>query len=84
MAAVPRQLTDSERIKLQQEECISDFKREKLETEAKKNWDLFYKRNSDHFFKDRHWLTREFPELVQALSDSRGVCVRTYVCAHVY
>lgn len=49
-------------------EVLSDFKREKLEREAKKNWDLFYKRNSTHFFKDRHWITREFPELLQDVS----------------
>lgn len=42
---------------------VTDFKQHKLETEAKKNWDLFYKRNSTNFFKDRHWTTREFEEL---------------------
>lgn len=42
---------------------VSDFKQLKLEREAQKNWDLFYKRNSTRFFKDRHWTTREFEEL---------------------
>lgn len=42
---------------------VSEFKQLKLEKEAQKNWDLFYKRNSTHFFKDRHWTTREFEEL---------------------
>lgn len=42
---------------------VSDFKQLKLEKEAQKNWDLFYKRNSTNFFKDRHWTTREFEEL---------------------
>ncbi|XP_068092346.1 tRNA N(3)-methylcytidine methyltransferase METTL6 [Hyperolius riggenbachi] len=42
---------------------VSEFKQMKLETEAQKNWDLFYKRNSTNFFKDRHWTTREFEEL---------------------
>ncbi|XP_070614042.1 tRNA N(3)-cytidine methyltransferase METTL6 [Erythrolamprus reginae] len=42
---------------------VSDFKQQKLEKEAQKNWDLFYKRNSTNFFKDRHWITREFEEL---------------------
>lgn len=42
---------------------VSDFKQLKLEQEAQKNWDLFYKRNSTNFFKDRHWTTREFEEL---------------------
>lgn len=36
----------------------------KLEKEAKKHWDLFYKRNETRFFKDRHWTTREFQELL--------------------
>ncbi|XP_063778412.1 tRNA N(3)-methylcytidine methyltransferase METTL6 [Pseudophryne corroboree] len=44
-------------------ELVSDFKRLKLERDVQKNWDLFYKRNSTHFFKDRHWTTREFDEL---------------------
>ena len=42
---------------------VSDYKRNKLEKEAKKNWDLFYKRNTTKFFKDRHWTKREFEEL---------------------
>lgn len=42
---------------------VSEFKHIKLEKEAQKNWDLFYKRNTTHFFKDRHWTTREFAEL---------------------
>ncbi|XP_018418256.1 PREDICTED: methyltransferase-like protein 6 [Nanorana parkeri] len=42
---------------------VSEFKQLKLETNAQKNWDLFYKRNSTNFFKDRHWTTREFEEL---------------------
>ena len=68
-----RQLTKEEAEKLKRDtELISDFKRSKLETEAKKNWDLFYKRNTTHFFKDRHWITREFPELLQTISELGG------------
>ena len=43
---------------------VSTFKQNKLESEAQKNWDLFYKRNTTNFYKDRHWITREFPELL--------------------
>eukprot|EP00775_Hariotina_reticulata_P012672 gene12672-12799_t len=32
---------------------------------AGKYWDLFYKRNGDKFFKDRHYFDKEFPELLQ-------------------
>ena len=32
-----------------------------------KNWDRFYKRNTDRFFKDRHYLAREFADLTQQL-----------------
>jgi len=68
----PRELTDEERTKLEKDtNFVSDFKRDKLEKEAVKNWDLFYKRNSTNFFKDRHWTTREFQEL---LCDGVQVC----------
>lgn len=59
-----RILSSEEEDKLQRDRAlVSDFKQQKLEKEAQKNWDLFYKRNSTNFFKDRHWTTREFEEL---------------------
>lgn len=54
---------DGQRRLADERALVSDFKQLKLEREAQKNWDLFYKRNSTHFFKDRHWTTREFDEL---------------------
>lgn len=61
-----RELTIEEREKLEKDvKLVTDFKQEKLENEAQKNWDLFYKRNTTKFFKDRHWTTREFSDLVQ-------------------
>ena len=64
----PRVLSRDEQEKLDKEKNISDFQKTKLEADAKKNWDLFYKRNADHFFKDRHWLTREF-EVIRLLHE---------------
>ncbi|XP_036395620.1 tRNA N(3)-methylcytidine methyltransferase METTL6 [Megalops cyprinoides] len=59
-----RILTEEELEKLKTDQIlVSEFKQQKLEREAQKNWDLFYKRNSTNFFKDRHWTTREFEEL---------------------
>lgn len=57
-------LSEAEMLKLENDEqCISEYKKSKLEEHAEKNWDLFYKRNKTHFFKDRHWIEREFEEL---------------------
>jgi methyltransferase-like protein 6 len=68
-----RQLTKEEMKGLREDTVlVSDYKRSKFEKEAKKNWDLFYKRNTTHFFKDRHWITREFPELLVSSSLSDG------------
>lgn len=59
-----RVLTLEELNRLSSERAlVSEFKQMKLEKEAQKNWDLFYKRNTTNFFKDRHWTTREFEEL---------------------
>ncbi|XP_056618793.1 tRNA N(3)-methylcytidine methyltransferase METTL6 [Triplophysa dalaica] len=68
-----RTLTPEEMEKLKTDTAVvSDFKQKKLETDAQKNWDLFYKRNTTNFFKDRHWTTREFDELKNCrLSDGQ-------------
>lgn len=60
-----RVLSEDETKKLDDNsKIVSDFKQNKLEKEAQKNWDLFYKRNTTNFFKDRHWTTAEFKELL--------------------
>ena len=60
-----RTLTEAEASKLHTDKkLVSEFKQNKLEQEAQKNWDIFYKRNTTKFFKDRHWTLREFQELL--------------------
>ena len=38
----------------------------KLETDAKRNWDIFYKNHKTKGYKDRHYIKREFLELSDA------------------
>ena len=45
---------------------------DKYERDAAKNWDLFYRRHADHFFKDRHYLEAEWPELRGGGGDDGG------------
>jgi methyltransferase-like protein 6 len=60
-----RILTKEEAARLAKDKTlVSEFKRNKLEKEAERHWDLFYKRNTTKFFKDRHWTKREFEDLV--------------------
>lgn len=61
---IPRQLTEDEIEKLKKDtQLVYEFKQKKIEQDAKKNWDLFYRRNKAKFFKDRYWTFREFDEL---------------------
>ncbi|KAJ6810048.1 uncharacterized protein M6B38_157505 [Iris pallida] len=39
---------------------VTPFWKEKYEKDAKKYWDLFYKRHRDKFFKDRHYFDKEW------------------------
>lgn len=63
---VAKQLTQEEIEKMQAQDSrlVSVFRANQLEKDAKRHWDLFYKRNDTRFFKDRHWTTREFNELL--------------------
>ncbi|XP_076283141.1 tRNA N(3)-cytidine methyltransferase METTL6 isoform X1 [Lasioglossum baleicum] len=63
---VAKRLTaeEIEKMHTQNSRLVSEFRANQLEKDAKKHWDLFYKRNDTRFFKDRHWTTREFSELL--------------------
>ena len=45
------------------QDVVSEWWQSKFERDAAKLWNAFYKRNNDRFFKDRHYLQREFAEL---------------------
>ncbi|KEF62948.1 uncharacterized protein A1O9_00922 [Exophiala aquamarina CBS 119918] len=42
---------------------VSDFDRKRFNEHPEKWWDLFYKQKTSTFFKDRKWLSQEFPVL---------------------
>ncbi|KAH8738723.1 hypothetical protein FG386_000514 [Cryptosporidium ryanae] len=47
-------------------DTIPVFWKEKYINESTINWDKFYKRNSVNFFLDRHWIEKEFKELLHS------------------
>lgn len=59
----PLTADEHELLKCQDTRNIPERRQNQLESDARKHWDLFYKRNSTKFFKDRHWTLREFEEL---------------------
>ena len=67
----PYNMTAEQQVALERQDSrtVSSFRAEKFEKEAKKHWDIFYKRNENRFFKDRHWTTREFWELCDTSHD---------------
>jgi len=68
---------------------ISPFWREKYERDARKYWDVFYKRHNDRFFKDRHYLDKEWGHyfcgaerkvILEAHKDFMETQVNAFVC----
>lgn len=50
---------------------VSEFWRSKYEKEARRHWDLFYKRNTTNFFKNRYYIENEFDLLRDTNRDLR-------------
>ncbi|TFJ87940.1 hypothetical protein NSK_001286 [Nannochloropsis salina CCMP1776] len=58
----------------QQGSLLPPHRVKRYETLAGKYWDTFYKNNRDRFFKDRHYLWRDFPDLVPPVLYNEGSC----------
>ncbi|KAI9000223.1 S-adenosyl-L-methionine-dependent methyltransferase [Gaertneriomyces semiglobifer] len=59
----PQKVAQAQEVLAKQCKKVTDFQYNKLMTDYARNWDLFYKRNTTNFFKDRHWTDREYEEL---------------------
>ncbi|EEP77427.1 hypothetical protein UREG_02276 [Uncinocarpus reesii 1704] len=59
-------------IAKQREEPVSDFDRQRFNSDPAKWWNLFYKNNTSNFFKNRKWLQQEFPVLVDVTKADSG------------
>jgi len=55
----PEKLEHARKI-IENDKAIKPFWVNKYKNESAKNWDRFYKRNETRFYKDRHWIEREF------------------------
>ena len=59
-ADVPARAVEYRPYTKQQSELVPPYWAEKYDRDAHKYWDLFYRRNHDRFFKDRHYLHSEW------------------------
>jgi tRNAThr (cytosine32-N3)-methyltransferase len=52
-----------EQFERQRADPVSDFDRKRFNDNPEKWWNVFYKNNKTNFFKNRKWLSQEFPIL---------------------
>lgn len=57
----------------QLQSAVDPEKREEYESKADAYWNTFYGNHQNRFFKDRHWLFTEFPELYGRTKNSDDV-----------
>eukprot|EP01138_Halocafeteria_seosinensis_P001257 gb/GECG01001288.1/.p1 GENE.gb/GECG01001288.1/~~gb/GECG01001288.1/.p1 ORF type:complete len:332 (+),score=31.89 gb/GECG01001288.1/:1-996(+) len=55
--------------RMEENQVLGKFWQEKCRNEATRNWDLFYKRHTTNFFKDRHYLEDDYPFLRKAKTE---------------
>ncbi|EKX32836.1 hypothetical protein GUITHDRAFT_120987 [Guillardia theta CCMP2712] len=53
-------MEEMKRILLKDNRPVTEFWKNRYETEARRCWDVFYKVNENRFFKDRHYLDKEW------------------------
>lgn len=63
--SLPRKFNEEEEETIRKQVPASDFKRIKIQEGLRKNWDKFYLRNKNNFFKDRWWTQHELDELLK-------------------
>jgi methyltransferase-like protein 6 len=63
-----------------QEIGVNKFWKNKYEKEAQKYWHMFYRRNKDNFYKDRHYLQAVFPELDSTCNSYQQVTLLEVGC----
>ncbi|KAI1096879.1 methyltransferase [Rostrohypoxylon terebratum] len=57
---------------MQRESPVSDFDKNRFNSDPAKWWNLFYKNNTANFFKNRKWLQHEFPILAKLTAEDAG------------
>ncbi|GAP89171.1 putative actin binding protein [Rosellinia necatrix] len=57
---------------MQRASPVSDFDKNRFNSDPAKFWNLFYKNNTTNFFKNRKWLRQEFPVLHTVTAEDAG------------
>ncbi|KAM0448006.1 hypothetical protein ACHAPV_006331 [Trichoderma viride] len=61
-----------EQLEKQRQSPVSDFDKNRFNSNPAMWWNKFYKNNTSNFFKDRKWLQQEFPILADVIKEDSG------------